>query len=78
MLVKCKECKEVGLLQTITPRYHRVRHHYYTNEVGTLTGRHFRIRHFKYHRVSTEWALEQINAERQREEAEYRRIMGIK
>jgi hypothetical protein len=80
MLVNCPQCGKVGLLQQITPRYHRIRHSIITTHNGKRNGNGgiYKTRDFSYCRVSTNWALEQINAEKQREEAEYRRIMGIK
>jgi ssDNA-binding Zn-finger/Zn-ribbon topoisomerase 1 len=76
MQVICPECGKVGLLQTITPGYHRIRHSIVTKCYGTCNGRPYNNRTFNYCRVSIEWAEEQINAEKKREEAELRRILG--
>lgn len=78
MQVECHECGKIGLLQTITPRYHRVRHTikkpYFSSDARKICYN----RQFTYCRVHTQWAEELINAEKKREEAEYKRIMGIK
>lgn len=68
MQVICPQCGKVGLLQQITKRYHRVRHSVITQHV-TSFGKCFNIRTFTYCRVSTEWAEQQINNEKQKEEA---------
>jgi hypothetical protein len=80
MQIKCPLCGKVGLLQTITPRFHRIRHSIITVFESRINGNGgvYKTRDFSYCRVSTEWALIQINAEREKQEAEYRRIMGIK
>jgi hypothetical protein len=67
MQVMCPQCNEIGLLQTINTKHHRIRH----------TIKLCKNRAFYYHRVDSVWAKEQFNAEKHREE-EYRKILGIK
>jgi len=67
MQVTCSQCEKVGLLQKITPRYYRVRHSIVIRKYGLLGS--FNDRIFTYCRVSTEWAEQQIENERLREEA---------
>lgn len=68
MQVTCPKCDKKGLLQTITPRYHRVRHSIVTKQYGTLNGRPYNDRTFTYCRVTTDWAQQQFDAEKKREE----------
>lgn len=80
MQVICPHCGKRGLLQTNSPRYHRIRHSVITIHQGRTNGNggQYKTRDFTYCRVPTSWAEEQINAERQREQEAYRRIMGLK
>ena len=75
MQVICPECGKIGLLQKITPRYYRVRHNIVNERAGSFKVT-IRIYTFQYHRVSTEWAEQQINAEKQKEEAYLRDMIN--
>jgi hypothetical protein len=72
MQVICSQCGEVGLLQKITPRYYRVRHSI-SSQLRSDYGKLFNHRTFSYHRVSTEWALQQISDE----EAQIKKLYSI-
>ena len=74
MQVICPICGEIGLIQTITPRYHRIRHSLITQHFTSFV-KPFNVRTFSYHRVSTEWAEQQINSQRQKEEECLRQML---
>jgi hypothetical protein len=74
MQVKCPQCEKEGLLQKINPRFYRVRHSIVIRIYGLLGS--FNDRTFTYCRVSTEWAEQQINAEKQRYEEYVKELLG--
>ena len=53
MKVECEQCHSIGYLQRVTDRYFRIRH--YKNLHPTT-----KKPQFEYHRISTEYALEQL------------------
>ncbi len=73
MRVTCPKCGKIGLLQKITPRYHRIRHTAKIPFTSCLTGKGCYHRHFTYCRVESSWAEQQLDTERQREEAFYKK-----
>jgi len=77
MQVTCPQCGKMGLLQTITPRYYRIRHSIVTQHI-TYFGKLFNIRTFSYHRVSTEWAKQQFNAEKQKYEEFLKELFAMR
>jgi hypothetical protein len=77
MQVDCPVCAKVGLLQKITPRYFRIRHSLKDPHYSPYWGRTYYTRHFTYCRVATEWAQEQINNEKQRQEESLKQLSAI-
>jgi hypothetical protein len=66
MQVICPKCGNKGLLQTITQRYHRVRHTIKIPYFSMFIHKMCYNRDFAYCRVDTHWALEQFDAENKR------------
>jgi hypothetical protein len=67
--VNCPKCSKTGLLQTITPRFHRIRHTIKVPYFSRGVDRICYNREFVYCRVETEWAIQQLENERLRNEA---------
>lgn len=68
MQVTCPQCDKIGLLQTITPRYHRVRHTVKIPYFSSFVNKMCYDRDFTYCRVDSSWAEQQFDAEKKREE----------